>query len=115
VSTQTYTVFDLVTRTPVRFVTCQESALPNYIREGQLAIAGRHLDMRLNDANEPEPDVAGAMIRERESRRNSRLAQIDAIERKMLRRVREILAAQDPMMKEFEDQVAAIRDSMRDL
>lgn len=109
-----FTIFDLQTRLPVRCVTCSDDRIAQRVAEGQIAIPGRLQAMRLNDANEPELDVQRAATARREARKAARMAQIEELERKMLRRVREVLAAQDPQLKALDDQIAQLRADLTD-
>lgn len=104
-----FTIFDLQTRRAVRCVTCPESKVAERVEAGQVAIPGRFRAMRLNDNNEPEPDTDLASALRREARKAARMAQIEELERKMLRRVREVLAAQDPQLKALDDQIVQLR------
>lgn len=108
-----FTLFDLATRKPIRCVTCRSDWL--VVPEGQIAIEGHHRGaVRLNAENKPEPDQERARIAEREQRRSARQARIEELERKQARRVREILAASDPQLKEIDDEIAQLRAKLAD-
>lgn len=113
-SAEAFTIFDLATRAEVRCVTCLKEKLREFVKEGQIAVPGRHRGMRLNDANEPEADAERDAAALRRSRRSARMAQIEELERKTLRRLREVLAAQDPQLKAIDDQIAALRADLQD-
>lgn len=108
-SAQTYTVFDLSTGRPVSCVTCRKEVLADHIRDGQVAIPGRLLDMLLNEVGDVQPNTAGIEAKRRAASRNARMASIEELERKQARRVRELLAESDPQLKAIEDQIAELR------
>lgn len=116
--TQTFTIFDAATRLPVSCVTCNEKALAQHVKDGQIAIPGRHRSQRLNDANEPEHDAARASATDREQLRSGRLAQIEALERKQLRPMRELQvdpgnAEAQRRIVEIDAEIAKLRESLK--
>lgn len=108
-----YTIFDLTTRRPVSCITCNPKALAQHVKDGQIAIPGRHRSMLLNDANEPEHDAARAGATDRERLRTARLVQIQELELKQLRRVLEVLAESDPRIKTAVDEIAKLRTELK--
>ena len=48
----------------------------------------------------------------RNARRQAAQARIDELERRQARRVRELLAAQDPQLKQLDDEIAALRSDL---
>jgi hypothetical protein len=91
----TWTIFDTTTRAPVSTVTCSEDALAKRLKDGLVAISGRHRGaVRLNDSGEVEPDLDRATSAQQEQRRNARQARVEELERLRARRAeRELLLA----------------------
>jgi hypothetical protein len=95
VSTQTWTVFDVKTRLPVSCVTCREKDLPKRVKDGQVAIAGRHRgSVRLNSNDEVEIDSGRSLSAQNNYRRDAQQARVEELERLRSRRAeRELLLA----------------------
>jgi hypothetical protein len=112
---ETFTIFDEVTRKPISRVTCDKELISVHVKEGQLAILGRYdAAVLLSPLGTVVADQQHARDLAKSRRRDACLMRIEELERKMLRRVRELLAADDPMMKEFDDEAAALRSIIDD-
>lgn len=109
----TFTIFDEATRRPVSRVTCDEDQIEQHVKEGQRALRGR-LDWttRLTDEGEAVADQQRERLVARERRKQAAQIRIEELERKMLRRVREVLAASDPQLQQIDDEVTALRASL---
>jgi hypothetical protein len=81
------------TSLPVMCVTCPEEDLHKRVKEGQVAIAGRHRGaVRLNEIGEVEADPCA--LATDDQRRNARRARVEELERLRSRRAeRELLLA----------------------
>lgn len=111
-----FTVFDVETRIAAACITCTDEALPEQVKDGQIAIEGRWRSARLNELNEPTNDPARRDSATRDQRRGARLARVEELESKSLRRMRELLIqlTDDPQLKALDQEIANDRQNLRD-
>lgn len=123
-SAKEFTIFDLATRLPVTCVTGPDEAIEARVKKGQVAIEGRHRGaVRLNEAGEVERDeiAASALVQERLV--SARKGQIEELERKQARIIRELTI--DPTvvgedgktpperLRALDQEIAAVRSADR--
>lgn len=112
---QTFTVFDETTRLPLSRITCDPDQIGSYVKEGQRALPGRlEWTSRLSDDGTAVADQQRERAVARERRRQAAQIRIEELERKMLRRVREVLAANDARLKQIDDEIVALRSANND-
>lgn len=109
-----YTIFDKETRLPLGHVTCAREQLDGNVREGCLAIEGRFEadHTRLGDDDRPVTDHGRAENDAQMRARAHKLAQIEELERRQARRVRELLAQGDERLREIDQEIARIRSQL---
>jgi hypothetical protein len=112
---EAFTIFDEVTRRPVSRITCDADQIDTYLTPGQRAVPGRHdWATKLDEDGDVITDQQQERNLARDRRRQASMARIEELERKQQRRVRELLAASDPTMMAYEEEIAQLRAIMGD-
>lgn len=114
---ETWTIFDTETRLPLALVTCTESQLAQQVQDGQIAVKGSCdlCSTKLGENGEFELDSKQEGESLKEKKREVLLARLKEIDSRQHRRVRELLAESDEMLRMMEQEAAQLRVELADL